>query len=139
MGILVPDGDGDGIEIFIPVVYGPGMGMDVEIGMGMGNMIPEIPRPIAIPKTTKRLYGELKIVSQDISSQLNAEAEAVQIILTGVDNDIYSTVELIATVYRNRGKAFVTSSDSYYDPKPTTVTEDVGRKCQGKEIDKLRL
>nr|GFC76253.1 hypothetical protein [Tanacetum cinerariifolium] len=34
-----------------------------------------------------------KIVSQDIRDQLNAKAEAVQIILTGIDNDIYSTVD----------------------------------------------
>nr|GFB23919.1 ribonuclease H-like domain-containing protein [Tanacetum cinerariifolium] len=34
-----------------------------------------------------------KNVSQDIRGQLNAEAEAVQIILTGIDNDIYSTVD----------------------------------------------
>nr|GEY87955.1 Gag-Pol polyprotein [Tanacetum cinerariifolium] len=34
-----------------------------------------------------------KTVSQDISDQLDAEAKAVQIILTGIDNDIYSTVD----------------------------------------------
>nr|GEU81842.1 putative ribonuclease H-like domain-containing protein [Tanacetum cinerariifolium] len=34
-----------------------------------------------------------KTVSQDIRDQLNAEAEAVQIILTWIDNDIYSTVD----------------------------------------------
>nr|GEX04901.1 uncharacterized mitochondrial protein AtMg00810-like [Tanacetum cinerariifolium] len=34
-----------------------------------------------------------KNVSQDIRDQLNAEAEVVQIILTGIDNDIYSTVD----------------------------------------------
>nr|GFA83707.1 hypothetical protein [Tanacetum cinerariifolium] len=34
-----------------------------------------------------------KNVSQDIRDQLNAEAEAVQIIRTGIDNDIYSTVD----------------------------------------------
>nr|GEX70007.1 hypothetical protein [Tanacetum cinerariifolium] len=34
-----------------------------------------------------------KNVSLDIRDQLNAEAEAVQIILTGIDNDIYSTVD----------------------------------------------
>nr|GEW80246.1 hypothetical protein [Tanacetum cinerariifolium] len=34
-----------------------------------------------------------KTVSQDIHDQLNAEAEAVQIILTRIDNDIYSTVD----------------------------------------------
>nr|GEX60926.1 hypothetical protein [Tanacetum cinerariifolium] len=33
-----------------------------------------------------------KTVLQDIRDQLNAEAEAVQIILTGIDNDIYSTI-----------------------------------------------
>nr|GEV02792.1 hypothetical protein [Tanacetum cinerariifolium] len=32
-------------------------------------------------------------VSQDIRDQLNVEAEAVQIILTKIDNDIYSTVD----------------------------------------------
>nr|GEW90847.1 hypothetical protein [Tanacetum cinerariifolium] len=34
-----------------------------------------------------------KTVSQDIRDQLNAEAGAVQIILTGIDNDINSTVD----------------------------------------------
>nr|GEW21494.1 hypothetical protein [Tanacetum cinerariifolium] len=34
-----------------------------------------------------------KNVSQDIRDQLNAETEAVQIILTWIDNDIYSTVD----------------------------------------------
>nr|GEZ72063.1 hypothetical protein [Tanacetum cinerariifolium] len=32
-------------------------------------------------------------VKQEIRDQLNAEAEAVQIILTGIDNDIYSTID----------------------------------------------
>ncbi|GJR51051.1 hypothetical protein Tco_1401572 [Tanacetum coccineum] len=45
-------------------------------------------------KTTIERYMEnYKNVSQDIRDQLNAEAEAVQIILTGIDNDIYSTVD----------------------------------------------
>ncbi|GJV03146.1 hypothetical protein Tco_1336715 [Tanacetum coccineum] len=35
-----------------------------------------------------------KNVSQDIRDQLNAKAEAVQIILIGIDNDIYSTILL---------------------------------------------
>nr|GFA92822.1 hypothetical protein [Tanacetum cinerariifolium] len=34
-----------------------------------------------------------KNVSQDIRDQLNVEAEVVQIILTGIDNDIYTTVD----------------------------------------------
>nr|GEU82295.1 hypothetical protein [Tanacetum cinerariifolium] len=41
--------------------------------------------------TTVRYMENYKNVSQDIRDQLNAEAEAVQIILTGIDNDIYST------------------------------------------------
>nr|GEW78583.1 hypothetical protein [Tanacetum cinerariifolium] len=45
------------------------------------------------PVTTTETYMETyKTVSQDIRNQLNVEAEAVQIILTGIDNDIYSTV-----------------------------------------------
>nr|GEX30954.1 Gag-Pol polyprotein [Tanacetum cinerariifolium] len=40
-----------------------------------------------------------KNVSQDIRDQLNAEAEAVQIILTGIDNDIYSTVDACPNAY----------------------------------------
>nr|GEW77769.1 hypothetical protein [Tanacetum cinerariifolium] len=46
------------------------------------------------PETTTVRYMETyKNVSQDIRNQLNAEAEAVQIILTWIDNDIYSTVD----------------------------------------------
>nr|GFD41152.1 hypothetical protein [Tanacetum cinerariifolium] len=45
-------------------------------------------------ETTTETYMETYMnVSQDICNQLNAEAEAVQIILTGIDNDIYSTVD----------------------------------------------
>ncbi|GJV19740.1 hypothetical protein Tco_1368760 [Tanacetum coccineum] len=45
-------------------------------------------------ETTIEGYMEnYKNVSQDIQDQLNAEAEAVQIILTGIYNDIYSTVD----------------------------------------------
>nr|GFB30467.1 Gag-Pol polyprotein [Tanacetum cinerariifolium] len=43
--------------------------------------------------TTARIRETYKNVSQDIRDQLNTEAEAVQIILTGIDNDIYSTVD----------------------------------------------
>nr|GEU97300.1 hypothetical protein [Tanacetum cinerariifolium] len=43
--------------------------------------------------TTERVNETYKNVSQEIKDQLNAEAEAVQIILTGIDNDIYSTVD----------------------------------------------
>nr|GEY10963.1 hypothetical protein [Tanacetum cinerariifolium] len=43
--------------------------------------------------TTKRYMENYKNVSQDMRDQLNAEAKSVQIILIGIDNDIYSTVD----------------------------------------------
>nr|GEW26345.1 RNA-directed DNA polymerase, eukaryota, reverse transcriptase zinc-binding domain protein [Tanacetum cinerariifolium] len=43
--------------------------------------------------STERVFETYKNVKQDIRDQLNAKAEAVQIILTGIDNDIYSTVD----------------------------------------------
>ncbi|GJS11016.1 hypothetical protein Tco_0367812 [Tanacetum coccineum] len=42
--------------------------------------------------TTEGYREKYKNVSLDIRNQLDAEAEVVQIILTGIDNDIYSTV-----------------------------------------------
>nr|GEZ68920.1 hypothetical protein [Tanacetum cinerariifolium] len=43
--------------------------------------------------TTKRYMENYKNVSQDIRDQLNAEVKAVQIILTGIDNDIYFIID----------------------------------------------
>nr|GEX06727.1 hypothetical protein [Tanacetum cinerariifolium] len=43
--------------------------------------------------TTKTYMENYKNVSQDIRDQMNAKAEAVQIILTWIDNDIYSIVD----------------------------------------------
>nr|GEZ04102.1 hypothetical protein [Tanacetum cinerariifolium] len=56
---------------------------DIEVSVSEG-------RPIT---TTERIRETYKNVLQDIRDQLNAKAEAVQIILTGIDNDIYSTVD----------------------------------------------
>nr|GEY78214.1 hypothetical protein [Tanacetum cinerariifolium] len=42
---------------------------------------------------TERVFETYRNVEQEIRDQLNAEAEAVQIIPTGIDNDIYSTVD----------------------------------------------
>nr|GEV99316.1 retrovirus-related Pol polyprotein from transposon TNT 1-94 [Tanacetum cinerariifolium] len=41
----------------------------------------------------ERFQETYKNVWQEIRDQLNAKAEAVQIVLTGIDNDIYSTVD----------------------------------------------
>nr|GFA78475.1 hypothetical protein [Tanacetum cinerariifolium] len=42
---------------------------------------------------TESVFETYTNVKQEIRDQLNAEAKAVQIILTGIDNDIYSTVD----------------------------------------------
>nr|GEZ20680.1 hypothetical protein [Tanacetum cinerariifolium] len=89
-------------------------------------------------------------ILQDIHDQLKAEPEAVQIILTGIDNDIYSTVDacpnacemwkaiemLKQAATRNRGKAIVNSPQPIYDQEPSMVAED-DEMSKNKEIDKL--
>nr|GEZ72746.1 hypothetical protein [Tanacetum cinerariifolium] len=92
--------------------------------------------------TTKKVFETYKNVTQDIRDQLNAKAETVQIILTGIDNDIYSTVdacpnacEMWKAIERNREKAIVNSPQPIYDQKPSMVDDDETSK--DKEIDKL--
>nr|GEU69296.1 hypothetical protein [Tanacetum cinerariifolium] len=82
--------------------------------------------------TTERYMENYKNVSQDIRDQLNAEAEAVQIILTGIDNDIYSTVDACPCI----GKAIVNSPPPIYDQEPSMVAED-DEMSKDKEINKL--
>ncbi|GKC96741.1 hypothetical protein Tco_1162183 [Tanacetum coccineum] len=102
-----------------------------------------------------------KNVSKDIRNLLNAEAEAVHIILTGIDNDTYSTVDVCPNAMkmwkaikrlkqgesinvqdletnlsqqaatRNRGKA-----PPIYDQEPDMITENDALSKE-KEIDKL--
>nr|GEV96595.1 hypothetical protein [Tanacetum cinerariifolium] len=94
--------------------------------------------------TTERYMENYKNVLQDIRNQLNAEAEAVQIILTGIDNDIYSTVdacpnacEMWKSIKRlKQGKAIVNSPPPIYDQEPSMVAED-DEMSKDKEIDKL--
>ncbi|GJX24422.1 hypothetical protein Tco_0228867 [Tanacetum coccineum] len=58
-----------------------------------GKDRPPMLAPGSSETTTKGYMENYKNVSQDIRDQLNAEAEVVQIILTGIDNDIYSIVD----------------------------------------------
>nr|GEV42732.1 hypothetical protein [Tanacetum cinerariifolium] len=111
----------------------------------------EVPIFEGSPVTRTESYMETyKTVSHDIRDKLNAEAEAVQIILTRIDNDIYSTVdacpnacEMWKAIERsqqaatmNRGKAIVTSPQPIYDQEPSIVAED-DEMLKDKEIDKL--
>nr|GEV13826.1 putative ribonuclease H-like domain-containing protein [Tanacetum cinerariifolium] len=94
--------------------------------------------------TTERYIENYKNVSQDIRDQLNAEAEAIQIILTGIDNDIYFIVDACPNACeisqqaatRNRGKAIVNSLLPKYDLEPFMVAED-DEMSKDKDIDKL--
>ncbi|GJY98443.1 hypothetical protein Tco_0515353 [Tanacetum coccineum] len=58
-----------------------------------GKDRPPMLAPGSLDSTTEGYMENYKNVSQDIREQLNAEAKAVQIILTVIDNDIYSIVD----------------------------------------------
>ncbi|GJQ97125.1 retrovirus-related pol polyprotein from transposon TNT 1-94 [Tanacetum coccineum] len=58
-----------------------------------GKDHPPMLAPGSSETTTKWYMENYKNVSQDIRNQLDAEAEAILIILTGIDNDIYSIVD----------------------------------------------
>nr|GEW19926.1 integrase, catalytic region, zinc finger, CCHC-type, peptidase aspartic, catalytic [Tanacetum cinerariifolium] len=99
---------------------------------------------------TKSQMETYKTVSQDIRDQLNAEAKTVQIILNGIDNDIYSTIDACPNACemwkaiersqqaatRNREKAIVNSPQPIYDQEPSMVAED-NEMSEYKDIDKL--
>nr|GEZ69739.1 hypothetical protein [Tanacetum cinerariifolium] len=105
---------------------------------------------VVLKQQLKGTWRTTKNVSQDIRDQLNAEAEAVQIILTGIDNDIYSTIDACPNACemwkaiersqqaatRNRRKAIVNSPPPIYDQEPSMVAED-DEMSKDKEIDKL--
>nr|GEU61303.1 hypothetical protein [Tanacetum cinerariifolium] len=63
----------------------------------------------------ERLYETYKNVLQDIRDQLNAKAEVVQIILTGIDNDIYSTVDACANAFKQSQELKTVSYHKLYD------------------------
>nr|GEY12422.1 hypothetical protein [Tanacetum cinerariifolium] len=99
----------------------------------------EVPISEGSSVITTETYMEIyKNVLQDIHDQLNAEAEAVQIILTWIYNYIYSTVDTFSNACemwkaiersqqaatRNRGKAIVNSPQPIYDQEPSMVAED---------------
>nr|GFB10096.1 Gag-Pol polyprotein [Tanacetum cinerariifolium] len=57
------------------------------------NCVPWSSRLLRLVTRTESYMETYKTVSQDIRDQLNDEAEVVQIILTRIYNDIYSTVD----------------------------------------------
>ncbi|GJS57363.1 hypothetical protein Tco_0652147 [Tanacetum coccineum] len=84
--------------------------------------------------TTERYMENYKNVSQDIRDQLNAEAKAVQIILTGIDNDIYSIVDACPNACEmwkaiERLKQDGESLESYYSRFYKMMNELVRNQC----------
>ncbi|GJU63584.1 hypothetical protein Tco_1245419, partial [Tanacetum coccineum] len=84
--------------------------------------------------TTEGYMENYKNVSQDIRNQLDVEAEAVQIILTGIDNDIYSTVDayLETNLYWEFGKCTSRDGESlkfYYSRFYKMMNDLVRNQC----------
>nr|GFB01727.1 hypothetical protein [Tanacetum cinerariifolium] len=90
----------------------------------------------SIETTNERYTENYKNVSQDIRNQLNVEAEAIQIILTGIDNDIYSTVdafpnacEMWKAIERKFTSRDGESLESYYSRFNKMMNELVRNQC----------
>nr|GFD29492.1 hypothetical protein [Tanacetum cinerariifolium] len=66
-----------------PPMFAPANYAEKEVPISEGSSV----------TTTERYKESYKNVSQDIRDQLNAKDKAVEIILTGIDNDIYSIVD----------------------------------------------
>ncbi|GJZ71840.1 retrovirus-related pol polyprotein from transposon TNT 1-94 [Tanacetum coccineum] len=91
------------------------------------------------------------LAPEDIKKWINTKAEAVQIIRTGIDNDIYSiinacpnsmemwkAIERSQAATKNRDKAITNSPPLTYDPEPKVVADD-DASLKEKEIDKLLM
>nr|GEY80754.1 integrase, catalytic region, zinc finger, CCHC-type, peptidase aspartic, catalytic [Tanacetum cinerariifolium] len=96
----------------------------------------EIPISKGSPITRSERFQEMyKNVSQEIRDQLNAKAEAVQIILTGIDNDIYSTVDACPNACEmwkviERLKQDGESLESYYSRFYKMMNELIRNQCK---------
>ncbi|GJW75681.1 hypothetical protein Tco_0135051 [Tanacetum coccineum] len=82
-------------------------------------------------------------VSEETQKWIDAKAKAVQIILTRIEKDIYSTVdacpnamEISQAATKNKGKAIANSPPPTYNSEPKVVADDEASSKE-KEIDKL--
>nr|GEV49971.1 hypothetical protein [Tanacetum cinerariifolium] len=109
----------------------------------LGWIDKEIPISEGSPITRSERFQETyKNVSQEIRDKLNAEAEAVQIILTGIDNDIYSTVDACPNAFNEiraeriarvaNPLTLVAQQQPVYHPQthPTHYTQNSSTKSQ---------
>nr|GEX93369.1 hypothetical protein [Tanacetum cinerariifolium] len=100
--------------------------------------------------TIVRYMENYKNVSQDIRDQLNDEAEAIQIILTGIDNDIYSihqnevneiraerlarTANPLALVAQQQPVYHPQNHPTHYTQNSSTRSQQAATKNKGKTI-----
>nr|GEW65714.1 reverse transcriptase domain-containing protein [Tanacetum cinerariifolium] len=91
--------------------------------------------------TTARIHETYKNATQEIRDQLNDEAEAVQIILTGIDNDIYSTVdaclnacEMWKLIERLKQAYHPQNHPTHYTQNSSTRSQQVVTRNSGKAI-----
>ncbi|GJQ96293.1 retrovirus-related pol polyprotein from transposon TNT 1-94, partial [Tanacetum coccineum] len=103
-----------------------------------GKDCPPMLAPEGSSKTTTEGYMEnYKNVSQDIQDQLNAEAKAVQIILTGIDNDIYSTVDACPnyTIFAQQQPVYHPQNHpNHYTQNSSTRSQPAATRNRGKAI-----
>ncbi|GKA78956.1 hypothetical protein Tco_0785493 [Tanacetum coccineum] len=93
-------------------------------------------------ETTTEMYMEnYKNFSDDIRNQLNAEGEVVQIILTGIDNDIYSTVdacpnamEMWKAIERLKQVYHPQTYPTHYTQHSSTRSQQAATRNKGKAI-----
>nr|GEU32490.1 uncharacterized mitochondrial protein AtMg00810-like [Tanacetum cinerariifolium] len=141
-------------SLFDLIVYNDsdyvGASLDRKSTTGGGKDRPPMLAHEGSPETQVKGYMETcKNVSQDIRDQLDVEAKTVQIILTGIDNDIYTTVDACPNtcemwkaierqqaVNKNKRKAIVNSPPPTYDQEPDKVSKD-NALSKEKNIDKL--
>nr|GFC57732.1 hypothetical protein [Tanacetum cinerariifolium] len=90
---------------------------------------------------TERVFETYTNVKQEIRDQLNAEAEAVQIILTGIDNDIYSTVdaclnacEMWKAIERLKQVYHPQTNPTHYNQNSSTRTQQAATRNRDKAI-----
>ncbi|GJS70554.1 hypothetical protein Tco_0703395 [Tanacetum coccineum] len=80
------------------------------------------------------------LTPEEIRKKVDAEAKAIQIILTRIDNDIYSIVDACPNAIEIwkaiEGKSIANSPPPIYDPGPKVVDDDEA-SSKKKEIDKL--
>ncbi|GJU08634.1 hypothetical protein Tco_1125064 [Tanacetum coccineum] len=91
--------------------------------------------------TTEGYMENYKNVSQYIRDQLNAEAEDVQIILTGIDNDIYSIIdacqnacEMCKAIERLKQVYHPQNHPNHYTQNSSTGSQQAATRNRGKVI-----